>query len=224
MIKLFRSIQKKFGIAFNLINRFGWKKFIFEIIPWLFHKRFIFYAGPISGSLPESQAELPFRLELAEEKDLHHIVRLRPDFYTLAQIQERLKKRHLCFLGWNGNEPIHIRWAFVHSCYLPYLHRTVNINPEAVFSDEAYTISGFRCKGVYSSSENLMRKIFENMGYKRIVRVIPTWDSFLLKTAEKKAMKKIGEGGYRNMFGFRRFFWTGLIQERGRRTIFIASN
>jgi hypothetical protein len=68
-----------------------------------------------------------------------------------------------------------------------------------------------------------MRKILKNMGFKRIVRVIPTWDLSLQKTAEKKTMKRIAEGGCWNILGFRKYFWTGLIQQRDKRTVFISS-
>jgi hypothetical protein len=109
MKQLFRSIQKKIRIAFDIIKKYGWKKFVLEIMPWLFHKRFIFYAGPVSGTFPESHSEIPFRLELAKEKDLHLIVRLRPSIYTFDQVQTRLKKGHFCFLGWSEDELIHCR-------------------------------------------------------------------------------------------------------------------
>jgi hypothetical protein len=220
---LFRSIQKKIKITSDLIEKYGLNKFIIKIIPWLFHKKFFIYAGPTEGAIPDLETEIPFRLELAKEEDISLIVRLHPTFYTPNQIKERLRNDHLCFLGWTGNELIHIRWIFVRSCYLPYLHKTIDLKPEEVFSDEAYTAPDFRLKGVYSHSEDLMRKILDDMGYKRIIRAIPTWDSSLQETAEKKRMKKIGDGGYLNIFGIRRFYWRGAIQELDRKTIALTS-
>ncbi|UCC39090.1 MAG: hypothetical protein JSV96_14985 [Candidatus Aminicenantes bacterium] len=142
--KSFRFIIQKFDIAVDLIREHGWEKFFGQIIPWLICRRYIFFSGPIDKPISFFQAEIPFRLELAKQTELMYLIKLRPHFYDLGQIQERINQGHLCFLGWSGNEPIHIRWAFVRSRLVPYLHRTICLTPEDVYTDEAYTTPGFR--------------------------------------------------------------------------------
>ena len=218
----FRFITTKCDIAMDLITEHGWKKFFGEIAPWLFCRHYIFFSGPINGPHSFLQAKIPFRLELAEQRDLLYLIKLRPSFYDLGQIQKRVKQGHLCFLGWSGGEPIHIRWAFIRSRFLPYLHRTICLTPEEVYTDEAYTAPGFRYKGVYSYAGYLMRRTLKKMGYRKLILALPTWDTFMLSTAKNFRMKKMGEGGYWSLFGFKKFFWTGMIREQGNDKIFTA--
>lgn len=66
-----------------------------------------------------------------------------------------------------------------------------------------------------------MQRNLRDMGQERILRVIPTWDTYVQKVAEKKGLKKIGEGGYRNLPLLRKFFWSESIHERNGKTICI---
>ncbi|UCC39089.1 MAG: hypothetical protein JSV96_14980 [Candidatus Aminicenantes bacterium] len=65
-----------------------------------------------------------------------------------------------------------------------------------------------------------MRKFLKGMGYQRIILALPTWSMFLLNTAENFKMKKIGEGGYWNLFGYKKFFWIDMIWKQNNEKIF----
>jgi hypothetical protein len=218
----YKFIIQKFDIGVDLFREYGWMKFFGKIIPWLFRRRYIFLSGPTNHPISFLQAEIPFRLELAKQRDLKYLIKLRPHFYELRQIQERIKQGHLCFLGWSRNEPMHIRWVFVCSRFLPYLHRTIRLTPGEVYTDEAYTARDFRHKGVYSYAGCLLRKFLKDMGYRRIVLALPAWSMFLMNTAESFRMEKIGEGGYWNLFGCKKYFWKGTAWKQNNGKIFIA--
>jgi hypothetical protein len=220
--KSYRFIIQKFDIGLDLFREYGWMKFFGRIIPWLFWRRYIFLGGPINDPISFFQAEIPFRLELVKQRDLKYLIKLRPHFYDLREIQKRIKQGHLCFLGWSGNEPVHIRWAFVRSRFIPYFHRTICLTPGEVYTDEAYTARDFRHKGVYSYAGCLLRKFLEEMGYQRIILVLPAWSTFLMNTSSNFRMEKIGEGGYWNLFGYKKYFWRGRICKQNNDKIFIA--
>jgi hypothetical protein len=205
----------KIRTAVDIFGEVGAKRFIREIVPWVFLRRFFFYSQSLKGPFPFPSCQLPFRLELVKEKDLHFLLDVRPGFYHLSSLQKRLEEGHLCFLGWSGQNPVHIRWVFVNSLYLPYLRQKFVLRPGEVFVDEAYTRPEYRRHGVYSYAGYLMRPILQNLGYGRLICAFASWNVSSQKGSEKLGMKKVGEGGYRNIFGIKKFYWEGSVQYCG---------
>lgn len=186
-----------------------------EILPWLFHPHYFFYARSLDTPPPTFHCRIPIRLDRIKEKDLPLLQNIRRGFYDFTLLQERVKNGHLCFIGRSGQEPVHIRWVFVRSVYLPYLHRTLILSPEEAYGDEAFTIPRYRRKGVYSNCRYLLHNALQLLGYRRLSWAHAPWETGLLKSAEKNSFKKLGEAGYRNIFGNRKFFWKGQVHDHG---------
>jgi len=220
-MKRARYVSKKLHIALDLLGEYGWEKFFGVILPWFLNRRYFFYSFSLVGSPLEYKVKIPLRLELATKKDFHLMLKLRPCFYNPAQLQDRFRKGHLCFIGWMSDEPVHMRWVFTRSHYLPYLHRVLSLAPGEFFTDEAYTVPGFRQKGVYANAVHLTRCALKDMGYERHISLFASWDTFLIRTAEELQSKKIGEGGYWDCLGYRQFFWKGKVREGGKGRISI---
>lgn len=174
--KFQRLFISKLYTASDLFKEHGWMRFVGDIIPWLFHRRYIFYSQPIDDPVLLYSCQIPFRLEQVKEKDFPHLIKLRPGFYDLSLIRKRIKEGHICFLGWSGQKPIHIRWIFVRSLYLPYLHRTLILYPGEVYRDEAFTLPDYRRKGVYSYAGYLMRYALKELGYNRLFCMFASWN------------------------------------------------
>lgn len=213
--KFQRRFISKLYTASDLFKEHGWKRFVGEIIPWLFYRRYIFYSQPIDDPVFLYSCQIPFRLEQVKEKDFPHLIKLRPGFYDISQIRKRIKEGHICFLGWSGQKPIHIRWIFVRSLYLPYLHRTLILYPGEVYRDEAFTLPDYRRKGVYSYAGYLMRQVLKELGYDRLVCMFASWNLSPQSQAERMGLEKVGEGGYWNILGYKKYFWKGMVQDKG---------
>lgn len=206
------SLKSKILTAQDLFQEFGLKKFSTKIMPFMFYRKYIFCSQLINSIVSIPSCDIPFRLELSGETDIQHLMRLRPGYYPFSLLQRRLKEGHLCFLGWSGNLPIHVRWVFIRSLYLPYLHRTYVLSPREVYADDAYTIPPFRRKGIYTYAGYLLRMKLQNLGYERFTCTFASWNSGPLRLADKIGLQKVGEGGYWNMFGYKKFFWKGSVR------------
>lgn len=210
----FLKIASKINTALDIKRELGLKRFIEKIPPWIFHRSFYFFSQSLLEKFTVQSFHLPFRLEIAAEKDLPYLLEVRPLFYHLADLQERLKEGHFCFLGWVDARPVHIRWVFQRSVHLPYLRKTVLLSPEEVFCDEVYTKPEYRRQGFYSYSGYLMRLVLQDMGYHRFLCAFASWNEISQNASKKLGMKKIGGGGYWNILGIRNYDWEGSVQDR----------
>ena len=222
--KFQRRLMSKIHIAVDLLKEHGWRRFIGTIIPWLFHRRYIFYFQPIDDPVLLHSCQIPFRLEQVKEKDISHLMKTRPGFYDLSFLRKRKKDGHICFLGFSGQQPIHIRWVYIRSIYLPYLNRTLILNPGDVYVDEAFTLPYYRQKGVYSYAGYLMRHSLKGLGYNRLICMFASWDLSLQSQAERIGLEKVGEGGYWNILGYKKYFWKGLVQDNSDKNISISTD
>jgi len=218
-----RHIFHRFTTAFDLIKEIGWVDFCRKIMPWLLHRKYLFYSGPMEEKFQISQPEFPFRFGLASEDDLVHLVKLRPGFYKLYDLRRRIKSGHYCFLGWSGQKPIHIRWCFTESSYVPYLGRTLLLPSGTIYADEAYTARSFRRKGVYAYAGYLIRGILKDMGYENYVCAFTSWNAtYLGKVIESLKMVPIGACDY---WAFQpdKISWTGNFYECGEGCVRVSS-
>jgi hypothetical protein len=204
-------LLKRIYTAADMIQRHGLMKFFFIIIPWFFCRRYAFLSVSTAGPLTAPKPEIPLRVDLAKREDLPGLCRLRPFFYTLPQLHERMDQGHLCFLGWYGKELVHIRWVLVNSYFVPFLQKIIELRPGEAYTDEAFTVPKYRGMGVYSHFGFQMRRILNSMGYERHVTIFPTWDESIIKSAERNLFMKVGEGGYINILGCKRYFWRGKV-------------
>ena len=208
-------LKTEFMNAVRLVQDSGIQTFLFRILPWHFFRRFTVYSqaltsqvrvGPYSG-----RADL--RIEMATEKNLSHIMGLRPLFYRRGQLMKRFQERHLCFIGWIGDDPVHIRWHFKNSRYLPYIKRRVMLSSRDIWSDEAYTHPGYRRRGIYASAAVQTNGILAELGYRNIFCAVASWNSSSLRSVLKRGMQPVGEIDYRNIFLFRKYKFSGSIRE-----------
>lgn len=207
--------RSKFLTAYDLAQRFGWQRFLGSIVPWLFIRRYVFCSKSIYDLPPESPPAVPLRLELATEKDLPFLMALRPHYYELRILQKRLEEGHLCFIVWRGNRPVHVRWMFVKSLYLPYLHRTLLLSSGQVYFDEAYTIPEFRGRGIFHTARNGIRLRLGELGYQSEISVFASWQAYSQSIAVRIKREKVGEGKIVNWPGLRKFYWKGAVQDHG---------
>ncbi|MBN1222538.1 MAG: hypothetical protein JXB23_04780 [Candidatus Aminicenantes bacterium] len=205
----------KFLTAYDLAQRFGWRTFLDKIVPWVFVRRYVFCSKSISEPIPESPSAVPLRLELATEKDLPALMALRPHYYELQVLQKRMQEGHLCFLGWSLDSPIHVRWVFVKSLYLPYLHRTLLLSSKQVYFDEAYTSPEFRGRKIFSMAGNRVRLRLWELGYKSEISIFASWQACSQTLAARIECEKVGEAKIVNWLGLRKFYWKGSIQNHG---------
>jgi len=206
-------IQSRMRTAADIHRRLGTRRFAKEVIPWLFHRRFFFYAQPLEGEFFRPSPKLRFRLVRADEKMLRPLPDIRPGFYHHSLLRKRLSEGHICFLGWNREELIHIRWAFVRSCSPSYLRRTILLPEDETFIDEAFTPPGYRRRGVYTYAGYLMRLMLQEMGYKRLTCAFASWNEAPQRMSERLGMHRVGEGGYFLFPGGRKYFWRGTVRE-----------
>ena len=212
-------LLKHASVAGDLVSLYGARKFFGEIVPWLFWRRYIFLSQLLDNLVRSPPPQLPFRLELATEKDIPQILALRPHFYSTSLLQSRLRQGHLCFLGWSDEQLLRISWVFVGAVYLPYLHRTLLLSPLDVFGDDAYSHPSFRKKGVQSHARYLTRLAVRDMGYRRYTGATASWHSKILKRAGKHGWQEVGMAGYVGIFGFRKYFWEGAVTEHDRTSL-----
>lgn len=209
-------------MARDLLGKFGFVKFFGIIIPWMFFRRYIICSQAIRRIPVPPSPPLPFRLEVARESDLCLLLGLRPHFFCLDELRRRLQDGHLCFLGWSGDRVVHVRWIFVRSLYVSYLHRHLNLSGKEVFSEEAYTDPAYRSLGIYAYAGALIRRRLFEMGYRRISCVFASWNTGPLNLAGKIGLNRVGKWAYLNGIFFKKFFWSGKIQVSGKREISLS--
>ena len=220
---LFESrLQNRLTIAVDLIREFGPKKFMGKILPWHFSRKYTFYSMDLPSLQEASLLSVPpikppglsdFRLELATESDVAHIMAARPHFYSQEQIRIRIQAGHMCFIGWIKDEPVHLRWHFIRSLYLPYLKRTLRIGAQEVWADEGYTKPGYRRSGIFAFAGALITQALAEMNYQRLSCAFASWNITPRRIDEERGMKPVGEIIYRKYFGHHIYSSSGRIRE-----------
>ena len=212
-----RALVRKIRVGLDLLGEHGPAKLALRILPWLLDRRYLLYALDLGGLGPCRVAALPVRLTEAGPADLPLLLSIRPGFYEERVLRERLGSGHLCFIGWLGDKPVHLRWAFVGGCELSYLDRTLILSPGECLSDEVYTVPAFRGMGIYRACSDLSRERLRRAGFRRYLVFFASWDGFLIKEARLKGLKPIGEARRRMGLpgGRRRLELTGALRDRG---------
>jgi RimJ/RimL family protein N-acetyltransferase len=143
-------------------------------------------------------------------------VALRPDRYTPEALARRIERGHLGLVGRSGAHIVHLRWVFVGDAPLPYLRRRLRLAPGQGFLDEVYTVPGWRRRGVETAAAEQTQRLLRALGFARVFCVIAPWNRAPRRLAERQGYQKLGEGGYWNLLGYRRFFWEGAVADDGR--------
>jgi len=202
------NLRSKFLTALDLARNLGWPMFLAKIVPWLFVRRYYICSKSFQDLQPESPpVEVPVRLALATEKDLPAIMGLRPYYYELQALRDRLREGHLCFLGWMGDRLVHIRWIFVKSLHLPYLHRILLLSPGQVLFDEAYTSPEFRARGIFGAAGDFIRLKLRELGYTTGLSALASWQVYSQTLARRIEREKVAEVKIVNWPGFRKIYW-----------------
>jgi len=219
-VSLVRSLVRKASVGRDLWRIHGGPKFMSQILPWMIHRRYLYYEGSLAGGLPGFEAQMPeAHIAPVEPSDLPFVLRARPGYYSLAQLQDRLKQGHVCFLSRVGSEPINIRWAFVGSAYLPYLSRTLILVPGEYYFDEVFTVPRWRHRGIDRQAFCFMLSWFKNRGFKTHTCFLTPWDVHLHRRYESLGMAKIGEVRFRPLRVKNAIVLEGRIQDLGRKRI-----
>lgn len=211
-----RSVIRKIGVGLDLLGEHGLVSFTFRIFPWFLRRRYILFSGDLAGGVPaRSPLDTPLRLTAARSEDIPLLIGIRPGFYDDVALRDRFGRGQKCFIGWWRDKPVHIRWAFIGSCELPYLRRTLLLAPGAYYSDEAYTVPAFRDRGIYSGCTDLIRDSLGGLGFRRHLVMFASWDVSLIRTAEKKGLRKIGEAAVWSLLGMKLLRSRGALRDHG---------
>lgn len=208
--------------AKDLLHFYGWKRFLGEILPWHFCRSYVFYSQELSsmgGNKPVPPSLSNFYIKQATENDCAAIMAVRPGYYTPEILKKRFQQGHICFLGWKDDRPIHLRWNFIGSIYLPYLKRTLCLGPGEIWADEAYTAAEFRDHKLFAHTGYLLRRILYDHGFTRVSNAFAAWSLSLHRYSEDIGMRRIAEVRYLNLPGYRKYVWEGEIVDRGDQTI-----
>jgi hypothetical protein len=206
------GFRSKFHTARVVLGKMGPVLFLTKVLPWSFHRRYVFYSERIR--VPEACPPLParFRFGIAGKKDLDPLMALRKGYYKRDMLERRFDMGQICFLGWSGEDLVHARWTFSGKFYVPYLRRRIVLGPDEVLGAEAYTAPDFRKLGIYACSGRLMRIALLERGFKRLIVAIASWNTPVRRAVLKTGSAEIARFGYWNGPGIRRFFWSGGIE------------
>jgi len=219
-LSLIRSLTRKSSVGHDLWRIHGASKFIGQILPWAAHRRYFFYEGSLARDLPGFKPQVPeVRVAPAAPSDLPLLLKARPGYYSLVQLQDRLKQGHACFLSRVGSEPVNIRWAFVGSVYLSYLSRTLILAPDEFYFDELFTAPRWRHRGIDQQTFRFMRTWFRDRCFKKQYCLLTSWDVHLQKRYEANHMVRTGEVQVRPWPASNRLVLEGRIQDLGQKRI-----
>ncbi|MDR7545433.1 MAG: hypothetical protein QN120_14405 [Armatimonadota bacterium] len=206
----------QFNPALDAYRMLGVRGFLAEIPPWLLRRRYLFYGIRPADARPLSPPPLPFRLDVLSEKEIPDLVAFRPDRYTPDRLTNWIERGHLGLVGRSGAEIVHLRWVFVAAAPLPYLSRRLLLGPGEGLLDEVYTVPAWRRRGVETAAAHETQRLLRARGFTRVLCVIASWNRAPLRLVERQGYQRLGEGGYWNLLGYRRFFWTGKVADDGR--------
>lgn len=214
------SAGRKLSAAADIIRDYGWGTFLFRAAPWLVSRRYHVHAGPLSRPVDGGPArEGEFRMEIVRGGDIKEVVGLRPWYYTPRIVAERLEEGHVCFLGWSGGKPVHVRWIFNKSVFLPYLGRSIALGPGEAYSDESFTRPEFRRRGLTHQAFQILMRRLPGLGYRRLIALVVPWNEATRKILETNGIRRVGTCGYEWKGCSRSFFASGSVCEEAGRAI-----
>lgn len=190
-------------------------KFFGRILPWLVFRRYFLFEGSPAAS-PRTSATLDsMRVRRAGPADVPAILRIRPGYYSLHQVWERLEQGHQCFIVWASDEPVNIRWCFVGSVFLPYLGRTLVLDRDEVYFDEVYTVPRYRKQNLDVRSYLFMVSWLKRRGFKKHFCFLTSWDTRLHWCYRTLHLKRTGEVRSWNFWKLRRLVLRGGLKNIG---------
>jgi hypothetical protein len=210
-----RALVRKAGVGLDLLRMHGLPKFAFRILPWLLRRRYFLYELNLASLGVVDEVTARVRLTEAGPADIPLLLGIRPGYYDVDLLGERFRRGHLCFIGWLGDRAVHLRWAFVGSCQVPYLRRALVLAPGEILSDEVFTVPGFRGEGIYQVCADLSRALLRRRGFRRYLAFFASWDGFLIQAAGRKGMMPIGEARWTLGPACRRLRLRGALREMG---------
>jgi len=217
------GFKVKFGTAADLAHEYGTAYFLNKIMPWHLHRTYEVYSQSLDKVSPDAPApySLPFRIAPAAENEFEFLMRLRPGYYKRELFEKRLALGHFCYLGWNGDQPIHIRWVFTKSVFVPYFKRRLVLAPGEVYVDEAFTAPSFRGNGIFFQAGKLLRQELKKMGFRRYICAYASWNSIPIGLAEKSGLARAGEIQYWNFPWVRRVNLSDSVRDMGKGEIVV---
>jgi len=212
-------LKQKLGVAADILHDYGWRILLFRVLPWLFHRRYFVYAGRITDTDEGPPQHAAYHLETVQGGAADRVVGIRPAFYNPKIVAQRLEQGHLCFLGWMGRTPVHVRWLFTGPVFLPYLGRTIDVRPGEAYSDESYTLRKFRQQGIAHQTIRSLGRFMAERGYHRFIALIASWNTITVRLMTSHGLKRVGECGYGLRWTSRPFYVLGSVREGEGKTI-----
>jgi GNAT superfamily N-acetyltransferase len=217
-----RTLVPKLVVGCDLWRVHGTAKFFGQVLPWMLHRRYFLYEGSPGSVWPESRVKTQAHLTVAELDDLPLLLRVRPGYYDLRCLRERLRRGHICFVAWHGRDAVGIRWAFRGAVYLPYLSRTLILAPSEVYFDEVYTVPRYRRQGIDDQNMRFMLSWFKERGFRTHLCLLTSFDTGLHRRYESFGMKRTGEVSEIGFPGKKIYRFKGRLRESGGRIIWLA--
>ncbi|MDR7419014.1 MAG: hypothetical protein QN178_08890 [Armatimonadota bacterium] len=200
------------GVARDVLRMVGPARTVLHVVPWLVRRRYIFYALTLPVADRSSSGGVD--LTIATDQDLARLAWIRPQMYTLSQIEERIRDGHLPLIARRGEAVVHIRWVFTRTVYVPYLRRRLVLEDGDVLLDEIYTLPEWRRTGVERAVAVAMPPLLYRMGYRRVLGIVASWNLAPQRVAESFGYVRLGSCGYWTLPGLRRHIWEGAVEER----------
>jgi len=206
------GFKSKLHAARTVLEEMGPVPFLTKVMPWFLRRKYIFYSERIR--VPEAYLPPPagFHFGFAGKEDLDSLLALRKRYYKREMLERRLDLGHMCFLGWNGKDLVHIRWLFSGTIYVPYLRRKIVPGPDEVYQDESYTAPSFRRQNIYVGGGRQLRIWLLERGFNRLTVATASWNTPARQAVLKSGMTEFASFGYWQGPGTRRFFWSGAIE------------
>jgi hypothetical protein len=202
----------RLGMALDVLDHVGGRRFILEVLPWLLRRRYVFYAARADELAAPFEPKLSVRIDRINESDLTPIAATRPGIYSVAQLGGRLRQGHLGLVGRLGSEIVHIRWVFRGFILLPYLGHRLALEEGEGLVDEMYTVPAWRRMGVEAAVARQMPEIVQAHHFRRLIGVIAGWNRVPQRMAQLHGYRAVGSGGYWGLPGIRRFFCDGEVR------------
>jgi GNAT superfamily N-acetyltransferase len=170
-----------------------------------FYRRMILMVRPLDAKLPVFSARLAVTFKLLSEKDFSAYQRFRPEG-GLTSLQRCLSRGDSCFAAYHEGRIVHAVQVATGHVYVPYLRRSLILQPGDVYTYDSFTRPGYRSYGLASARAVHVMHYYQHEGYQRMVCLIAGENAAGRHVMQKLGYQALGLYSYLRLYPWQRYW------------------
>ena len=120
--------------------------------------------------------------------------------------RERFQKGHIGVAVWHEGRIVNAGWAALHECRISYLRTRIELEPDAAYIYDVYTVPEHRGQRLTAARWKLLERLLREAGARVEIGAVSPENTSILRSSERAGFRIAGRIGYCGVGPWRRWF------------------